>query len=106
MLRSEPITLVTLQTGQDEAGDLAAETGVGGSEEGGEGAAGQVEAREAVLDWRKQHTTRARVYTTIQDVLEQLPRAYTKEIYVQKCEAVFQHVFESYRGQGQSLYSA
>jgi type I restriction enzyme R subunit len=58
-----------------------------------------------VLDWRKQQTTRAMVFTTIQDALDRLPRAYSKELYEQKCEAVFDHFYESYPGQGQSLYA-
>jgi hypothetical protein len=39
-----------------------------------------------VLDWRKQQTTRAMVFTTIKDILDQLPRAYSKELYDQKCD--------------------
>ncbi|HLJ50792.1 MAG TPA: hypothetical protein VKU01_32500 [Bryobacteraceae bacterium] len=33
-----------------------------------------------VLDWRKQQTTRAMVFTTIQGVLDQLPRSYSPEV--------------------------
>ena len=58
-----------------------------------------------MLDWRKQQTTRAMVFTTIKDILDQLPRAYTKELYEQKCDAVYQHFYESYMGQGKSLYA-
>ncbi len=33
----------------------------------------------------------------IEEILErQLPEAYTPEVYQQKCEAVYQHVYESY----------
>jgi type I restriction enzyme, R subunit len=60
-----------------------------------------------VLDWRKQQTTRAMVFTTIRDMLdEQLPRAYSKELFEEKCEGVFRHFYESYGGQGKSLYAA
>jgi type I restriction enzyme R subunit len=65
----------------------------------------KLKREKLVLDWRKQQTTRARVYTTIQDILEQLPRAYTKELYDQKCDLVFQHVYDSYTGQGKSFYA-
>ena len=41
-----------------------------------------------VLDWRKQQTTRAMVLVTIKDELNELPRAYSKELYEQKCDAV------------------
>ncbi len=58
-----------------------------------------------VLDWRKRQTTRAMVRYTIETVLEkQLPRAYSKDLYVAKCDLVYQHFYEAYMGQGQSLY--
>jgi type I restriction enzyme R subunit len=59
-----------------------------------------------VLDWKKQQKTRAGVRQAIEKVLDQdLPRAYTPEIYERKCDVVYQHVFESYYGQGKSLYA-
>jgi type I restriction enzyme, R subunit len=58
-----------------------------------------------VLDWRKRQTTRAMVRYTIETVLDQLPRAYSKELYDQKCDAVYQHFYEAYMGQGKSVYS-
>ena len=51
----------------------------------------KLKREKLVLDWRKQQTTRAMVLTTIKDVLDQLPRAYTKELYEQKCDTVYQH---------------
>jgi hypothetical protein len=35
----------------------------------------------------------------------QFPLVYTPDIYQQKCEAVYQHVYETYFGAGQSIYS-
>ena len=58
-----------------------------------------------VLDWRKRQQTRADVYTTVKTILDELPRAYTPELYQQKCDTVYQHVFDSYPGEGRSLYS-
>jgi len=59
-----------------------------------------------VLDWKKRQATRAAVFTTIEKVLDEgLPRTYTPELYGAKCEAVYQHVFESYQGLGKSLYA-
>jgi type I restriction enzyme, R subunit len=58
-----------------------------------------------VLDWRKRQQTRAVVKVTIQDVLDQLPEKYTEEIYNEKCVVLFQHVFDSYYGEGRSVYS-
>jgi hypothetical protein len=33
-----------------------------------------------------------------------LPEKYTRQIYAQKCDAVYQHVFESYFDDGHSVY--
>jgi type I restriction enzyme R subunit len=57
-----------------------------------------------VLDWKKRQTTRAAVLVTIETVLDQLPRVYTPEVYEQKCQSVYQHVFDSYQEQNKSLY--
>ena len=41
----------------------------------------------------------------IEDLLDQgLPRAYTPDLYKQKCSAVFEHVYEVYGDKGASLY--
>jgi len=67
----------------------------------------KLKAEKLVLDWRKQQTTRAMVFTIIQEILDQnLPRVYSKELFDQKCDAVYQHVYESYMGQGKSVYAA
>ena len=58
-----------------------------------------------VLDWRKKQQTRAAVKLTIEQILEQLPETYTRELYAQKCGVVYQHVYESYIGPGESIYS-
>jgi len=59
-----------------------------------------------VLDWRKKQRTRADVYTTVKTVLDELPRSYTPELYQQKCDTVYQHVYDSYQGEGRSIYAA
>lgn len=59
-----------------------------------------------VLGWRQKISTRARVKIEIENALDAgLPRAYTKELYAAKCSAVFEHVYQSYQGEGKSLYS-
>lgn len=59
-----------------------------------------------VLGWRQKIQSRARVRIAIEDVLDEgLPRAYTKDVYGEKCSALFEHVYESYRGEGKSVYS-
>jgi type I restriction enzyme R subunit len=66
----------------------------------------KLKQEKLVLDWRKQQTTRAIVFTTIKDILDHLPRAYSKELYDQKCDVVYQHFYEAYMGQGKSVYAA
>ncbi len=60
-----------------------------------------------VLDWRKKQQARASVKNTVKKMFEAgLPSSYTKEMYEQKCEQVYQHIYESYYGQGKSIYAA
>jgi type I restriction enzyme R subunit len=57
-----------------------------------------------VLDWRKQQTTRAAVRVAVEETLDRLPDKFTRPIYAQKCDAVYQHVFDSYWDDGHSVY--
>jgi type I restriction enzyme R subunit len=42
----------------------------------------------------------------IEDTLDDgLPRAYTKELFKSKSDALFEHVYEAYRGEGASIFS-
>lgn len=59
-----------------------------------------------VLDWRKKQRSRATVYQTIKIVLDDLPRAFDKDLYDQKCATVYQHIYDSYLGDGQSIYTS
>jgi type I restriction enzyme, R subunit len=58
-----------------------------------------------VLDWRKKQQAKADVQVTIDEILDRLPASYSKEVYAQLCIDVFQHVYESYFGQGKSVYA-
>jgi len=52
-----------------------------------------------VLDWRRRNDARAKVRLAIEDALDEgLPRAYTPEVYQQKCSVLFEHVFEAHAG--------
>jgi type I restriction enzyme, R subunit len=57
-----------------------------------------------VLDWRKKLRTRADVFATVKTVLDDLPRKYTTELYQAKCDTIYRHVFDSYQGEGQSVF--
>ncbi len=60
-----------------------------------------------VIDWRRRADARARVQLAIEDALDEgLPRAYTPETYKAKCSALFEHLYESYQGDGESVFSA
>ena len=47
-----------------------------------------------VLDWKKKQTTRAGVKLTIEETLDMLPEAYTIETYKNKCDLVYQYVYD------------
>jgi type I restriction enzyme R subunit len=59
-----------------------------------------------VLNWRQKSAARSQLKLTIEDTLDNgLPRAYTPELYNQKCSAVFEHVFESYSERNAGIYA-
>jgi len=64
----------------------------------------RLKREKLVLDWRKFQASKASVKVTIEEFLDNLPEVYTKPIFQTKCDAVFQHVYESYFGAGQSVY--
>ena len=50
-----------------------------------------------VIDCRKKSNARSLIKLSIEDTLDSgLPRAYTPELYLQKCSAMFEHFYESY----------
>jgi type I restriction enzyme R subunit len=59
-----------------------------------------------VLDWRTRQQSRAAVLVTVQEILDNLPRAYSTEMYNEKCSAVYQHIYDAYAGGGRSIYQA
>jgi type I restriction enzyme R subunit len=58
-----------------------------------------------VLNWRVKAAARSKLRMAIEDTLDTLPRAYSPEMYQQKCGAVFEHVYERYPERGASVYS-
>jgi type I site-specific restriction-modification system R (restriction) subunit len=60
-----------------------------------------------VLNWRQKSSARSQLKLAIEDLLDTgLPRAYTPELYQQKCAAVFEHVYESYPERDAGVYAA
>jgi type I restriction enzyme R subunit len=58
----------------------------------------RLKTEKFVLDWRKRQQSRAAVRICIEDTLDQLPPVYTPEVFQQKCELTYQHVYDSYFG--------
>jgi type I restriction enzyme R subunit len=59
-----------------------------------------------VLNWRQKSAARSQLKLAIEDTLDSgLPRAYTPELYHQKCTAVFEHVYESYPERNTGVYA-
>jgi type I restriction enzyme, R subunit len=63
-----------------------------------------LKAERLVLDWRKKQQSRAAVQLAIEQILDKLPETYTPEKYHEKCGQVYQHVYDNYYGQGNSIY--
>lgn len=63
-----------------------------------------LKAERLVLDWRKRQRTRAAVELAIKKILDHLPTIFSTNLYDQKCARVYQHVYEAYYGQGESVY--
>ena len=62
-----------------------------------------LKAEKLVLDWRKRQQSRAMVRLCIEEYLDKLPPVYTPELYRAKCEAVYQHVYDSFGGAEQRV---
>jgi len=67
----------------------------------------KLKEQKFVLDWKKRTRTRADVQVTIEDILwERLPEPpYTLENKREKSILVYQHVYDSYYGASQSVYT-
>lgn len=60
-----------------------------------------------VLNWRQKAAARSSLRLAIEDALDSgLPRAYTPDIYRQKCSAIFEHVYESYPEKNVGIYQS
>ena len=60
-----------------------------------------------VLNWRQKSQARAKVLLAIEDSLDEgLPPAYSKDLYRLKVGTLFEHVYESYQGEGASVFTS
>jgi len=62
--------------------------------------------KKLVIDWRKKQQARASVKLCIKDFLARLPVAFTPALRSAKMDLAFQHVYDSYYGDGRSVYVA
>jgi len=59
-----------------------------------------------VLNWRQKSSARSQLKLNIEDALDAgLPRAYTPDLYRSKCDAVFEHIYESYPERNSGTYA-
>jgi type I restriction enzyme, R subunit len=60
----------------------------------------KLKAEALVLDWRQRQQSRAAVRVAIEDIFDKdLPDPpYSADLFTQKCELVYQHIFDSYLG--------
>ena len=59
-----------------------------------------------VINWRQKSTARSQLKLAIEDTLDSgLPKAYTPELYQEKCSAIFEHVYESYPEKNVGVYA-
>ncbi len=57
-----------------------------------------------VLDWRLKQQACAEVQETIAEVFDTLPTTYTKELFDEKRELAYKHIYSAYFGAGESIY--
>lgn len=57
-------------------------------------------ARQVRLDCRKEQQTQA----TVGEALKRLPRNYTRPLFAEECDAIYQYVFEGYWDDSRTAY--
>ena len=66
----------------------------------------KLQPAKLVLDWRKKQQTRAAVRLEIEKELDKgLPQSYTPEDFQTKVQEVFQHFYDNYIGDGQTIFA-
>ncbi|HVP95655.1 type I restriction endonuclease subunit R [Methanoregula sp.] len=63
----------------------------------------RLKQEKLVLDWRKKQQTRAEVRLCIEECLDYLPGKFEKPLFEEKCEIVYQYIFDKYPGAGQNV---
>ncbi|MBP1717493.1 MAG: type site-specific deoxyribonuclease, HsdR family [Deltaproteobacteria bacterium] len=55
---------------------------------------------------RKRQQTRAMVRLCIEQVLDGLPEVFTEDLWKKKCDLAYQHIYDSYFGEGRGVYTS
>lgn len=59
-----------------------------------------------VLNWRAKSAARSQLKLAIEDTLDEgLPEPYSKDLFEEKCTAIFEHIYESYPERDIGIYS-
>ncbi len=59
-----------------------------------------------VLNWRQKKAARSALKVAIENMLDEgLPKAYTQEMFREKCAAMFEHMYESYPERDAGVYA-
>lgn len=58
-----------------------------------------------VIDWRKRQQSRAAVKLSIEECIDYMP-AQNAEDHEKACQSIYQHVYDSYYGEGGSIYAS
>ena len=58
-----------------------------------------------VIDWRARQQARAGVRLAIEESLDRLPDCYSKELFDDKCDTVYRHIYDSYADADHNIYA-
>ena len=57
-----------------------------------------------VIDWRKRQQTRQAIRIAIEDWLDRLPASFNPDLFKDKCNRVYNHVYDCYFGPEDNIY--
>jgi type I restriction enzyme R subunit len=64
-----------------------------------------LKSEKLVIDWREKQKARSAVRVAIEKVLDEyLPHSYDTEVYEEKVDAVYEHIYDKYYGPDDSIY--
>ncbi len=64
-----------------------------------------IKKEKLVLDWRKKQSTRAKVKEAIETICDEiLPEIYNKELFQEKCNALYEHFYDYYTNAKDNIY--